>query len=247
MGLILLLPPSESKCPGGTGRWDPESGRFAALGEARAEVAAALGGAMSDPDRVAKLTGLRGERALAAAGANRAVAGGPTLPAWQRYRGVVWEHLDPAHLSRAGRRRAAGILVVSGLGGLFGFDDPVPDYKLKMGATLAGPGSLARFWKPRVATALSGHAGSGAVWDLLPGEHRRAVDLAAAGIKAVRVEFRAAGGSGAAGHGAKAAKGRFARHLLETPGDPFDAAAGFAWEGWRARVETPELVTVTAP
>lgn len=247
MGPLLLLPPSESKHPGGTGAWDPATGRLAALGTARAEVAAALAAEMADPARVAKLTGLRNERALAAADANRGTLGGAVLPARERYRGVVWEHLDPAGLNRVGRRRAAGILVVSGLGGLFGWDDPVPDYKLKMGAALAATGPLARFWKPYLTAALAEHAAGAAVWDLLPGEHRRALDLPAAGVKAVTVNFLAAGGSGAAGHGAKAVKGRFARHLLEVPGDPLDAAAGFRWEGWNARVETAELVTVTAP
>lgn len=244
---LLLLPPSEGKGPGGRGGWDPAVGQHRPIAEGRAEVAAALASAMAEPALVARLTGLRGERAQAAAHANRSAVGAPVLPAWQRYRGVVWEHLDPGGLSRAGRRRAGRILVVSGLGGLFGFDEPVPDYKLKMGASLPGPGPLARYWKPRLTAALAAEAAGGEVWDLLPGEHRRALDLPAAGIKAVTVNFLAAGGSGAAGHGAKAAKGRFARHLLESAGDFLEAADGFSWAGWTARVEDAGLVTVTAP
>ena len=54
------------------------------------------------------------------------------MPAWRRYSGVVWDHLDPASLTHR-----APIVVVSGLHGLVGAEDPLPDYRLKMSANVA--------------------------------------------------------------------------------------------------------------
>jgi uncharacterized protein len=125
--VVILLPPSEGKQPGGTGRWSPRTGRFASLGDARAEVALALASAMDDETVASRLTGVGGELGRRARQANVHTVGAPTLPAWQRYSGVVWQHLDPATLTGRARWRAASIVVVSALGGLFGFEDPVPD------------------------------------------------------------------------------------------------------------------------
>lgn len=243
---LILLPPSETKQAGGTGAWDPSSGAFSGLGGHRLELAEALSKAMADRSLAARLIGLTGPRLAGAETANREVVGAPVRPAWQRYQGVVWEHLDPAGLAAPARRRAGRVAIVSGLGGLFAFGDPVPEYKLKMGAALPGLGSVARFWLGPVTEAVAAAAGRGPVWDLLPGEHRRALDRTALARLTV-VDFRSAGGAGAAGHAAKAAKGRFVRHLLGTAGDPLAAADSFRWEGWTGRVHDDRLVTVTAP
>lgn len=248
MGPLFLLPPSEGKRPGGTGRFAPASGCFPGLAEPRRAVAAALAVAMDDPAVRVAVTGLQGERAVLAAAANRRLLGSPTLPAAERYTGVVWSHLEPASLGRRAASRTDGVLVVSALGGLFALGDPVPEYKVKMGTRLPGLGPLASFWRDHLTAALGELAGGRAVWDLLPVEHRKAVDLdRVATPERVRVEFRAAGGTRAAGHGAKAAKGRFVRHLLEAPRPGLDAAASFRWEGWRGEVHGAGLVVVHAP
>lgn len=247
-GPVFLLPPSEAKNAGGSGSFEAPSGHFASLAPRRAEVAAALAAAMDDPEAVATITGLRPEKAALAAGANRAVLGAPALPARSRYAGVVWSHLDPPSLSALAQQRAAGIVVVSALGGLFAFDDPVPDYKLKMGARLGPLGPLAAFWRAAATASLADFSTGRLVFDLLPNEHRKTVDLAALpGDDTVRVEFRAASGTRAAGHQAKAAKGRFVRHLLEATDPGIDAARGFSWEGWRSAVHARDLVVVRAP
>lgn len=244
MPLVLLLPPSERKHPGGTGAWRPDGGRVPGLGPRRAEVAAALA-RLRGPAALA-VTKLRGEAAEAAAVANAATVGSPTLPAGARYGGVVWEHLDAASLTGPGRRRAASVLVVSALGGLWALGDPVPAYKLGMAANLPGLGGLTGWWAPHLRAALAGLAGRGPVVDLLPAEHRRAVPLDGLGARVVRVDFTTAGGAGAAGHAAKAAKGRLARHLLEEGGDPSAAADGWTWAGWAAAADRTRVV-VTAP
>jgi cytoplasmic iron level regulating protein YaaA (DUF328/UPF0246 family) len=136
------------------------------------------------------------------------------LPAWQRYDGVVFQHLDPGSFSTEEFASASErIVVVSGLGGMFGFTDPVPEYRLKMGASLAPVGSVAKFWYPQLTEQIE-TAGS-AVIDLLPLEHAAAVRRPA-GVEWVRVELTGSDGR-RAGHHAKAAKGRLARALLDAP------------------------------
>ena len=99
---LVLLPPSEGKAIGGTRLFRPASGAFRRLGGPRQTVIATLAGAVAGGDG-SRLLGVRGpllERARTAVdelGAGRARG----LPAWQRYTGVVWEHLEPATLDAA--------------------------------------------------------------------------------------------------------------------------------------------------
>ena len=133
-------------------------------------------------------------------------------------------------LSTEARRRAHGsIVVVSGLMGVVGVDDPVPDYRLKMGASLAPLGKLSTWWRPAVSETIGRWAKRRFVVDLLPLEHRAAFEPE--GKRGVSVAFveRAGGGTGrVVGHDAKAAKGRLARHLLCSDLHPLDALEAWA-------------------
>jgi len=231
--VIVLLPPSEGKAEGGRGTWSFEAGAFGALGDGRRAVVAAL--AEADP----KVFGATGARAERAADAVRALVAetAPALPAWRRFTGVVWEHLDPATLPPAARRR---ILVPSAVLGLCRGDDPTPDFRLKFGVSLPGLGRLDRWWRPALTSALA--RSRGPVVDLLPNEHAAALDLSSLGSRVVRVTFADAGGA-AVGHNAKAVKGRVARTVLV---DGLDALAGFAWQGWCTE-RTADGVVVHAP
>jgi cytoplasmic iron level regulating protein YaaA (DUF328/UPF0246 family) len=218
---MLLLPPSEGKAAGGRGRrsgWVPDAGAYGSrLGDRRALVAerlAAIGGGNE------KLLGVRGEHLLRALSANAGLIGAPTLPAWQRYTGVVWDHLDPSTLPTEARR---SIVVVSGLLGLVRGDDPVPDYRLKMGANLAPLGKLSTWWRADLTAALRATVRKRLLIDLLPQEHRAAVDLGGfaldlAGFEGVSLTLVDRSGK-PGGHFAKAAKGELARAiLLDGPG-----------------------------
>jgi hypothetical protein len=168
-----------------------------------------------------KLLGVGGNHLVAARLANAALASAPSLPAWQRYTGVVWGGLDVASLPSAARKRAtSSVVVVSGLLGLVALDDPTPEYRLKMGASLAPYGKLSTWWRPVLAEPLTTWASQRFVVDLLPNEHRAACDSTQ--MRGVRVAFVERNGK-VAGHDAKVAKGRLARHLLTTPGHPADA------------------------
>jgi cytoplasmic iron level regulating protein YaaA (DUF328/UPF0246 family) len=183
------------------------------LRRSRAEVVAALLAAKGGD---AKLLGVSGKHLARAQEANRELEGALTLPACERYTGVVWGHLSPSTLSTKARVAAGeSVVVVSGLLGLVGFDDPVPDYRVKMGASLKPMGKLSTWWREPLSRALNDWADGRVVIDLLPNEHRAAW-IPGDGLREhVVVSFVEKSGK-VAGHDAKAAKGLLARHLLET-------------------------------
>lgn len=222
---LVLLPASESKAAGGVGRWDPAAGRFATLAERRSAAVAAL----AAPSAASAL-GVRGELLDRATAALQAAAAGeaPALPAWRRYTGVVWVHLDPASLRAADRRR---IVVPSAVMGIAAGDDPVPDYRGKLSVRVPGMGRLDRWWRDGVTDALL--AARRPIVDLLATEQAGAVDWErlTAARRVTRIRFLAAGGGGAAGHAAKAVKGIVARLVL-TQGP--DALGALEWAGWTA-------------
>jgi cytoplasmic iron level regulating protein YaaA (DUF328/UPF0246 family) len=235
---LVLLPPSESKVAGGTGRWDPAAGRFPGLAGRRAAAVAALAAPAAAP-----LLGVRGELLERATAALRAADAGeaPALPAWRRYTGVVWVHLDPATLRAADRRR---IVVPSAVMGLAAGDDPVPDYRGKLSVRVPGLGRLDRWWRDEVTDALL--AARRPIVDLLAAEQASAVDWDRLGAarRVTRIRFLAAGGGGAAGHAAKAVKGIAARLVLT--GGP-DALEALDWAGWTARPSVAGWEVVATP
>lgn len=237
---MLLLPPSEGKAPGGEGPpWAECPQTFAALNPRRVRVRNAVRRALRAPDHGERLLGARGATLARARAEWRELDRAPTLPAWRRYRGVVWEALSPETLSPAGlaalRER---VLVPSGLWGLLAADDPIPAYRLKMGARVEPMGTLARFWRAPVSRALAERAGDGWIVDLLPAEHAAAVDPAALGdARLCRVELVADADGGArraAGHAGKHAKGALARVIIRSGARTPDELAGLEVPGLRA-------------
>jgi len=228
---LLLIPPSEGKTSGGRRRTTPD--RFATrLGTERVAVLEALAKATASAStaELSRLLRVRGpllDQALAAT--RQLVDGeGPTLPAWERYSGVVWEHLDPATLAPSSRAR---ILVPSALYGLTTAEDRIAEYRLGMATHLPGVGNLARYWRRPLTELLLAIRRGATIVDLLPTEHRSAFDWSRLG-SIIEVHFVAEDGHGAAGHAAKAVKGRFARHLID---GGIDEALAFSFEHWTVR------------
>lgn len=244
--LALLLPPSEGKAAEGDGvPWHPSRGTFGALlGDRRAEVVAALEAAEGGDGALLGVGGAHLDRARLA---NRSLVGAPTLPAGRRYTGVVWDHLGLDTMPPPVRRRAGdAIAVVSGLHGVVSVDDPVPDYRLKMGARLAPLGPLARWWRPAVSAAIAHWAAGRVVVDLLPQEHRAAWDAEPGPFAAVvRVDLtehvHTTGTTRVVGHHAKAAKGLLARHLVESTSDVHTALATWQHPRFSLRYDTTAL------
>ena len=221
---MLLLPPSEGKAHGGSARratWTPDAGHFGRrdpIADRRRMIVEALATQGGGDE---KLLGVKGDHLARAQSANVALVGGPTLPAWQRYTGVVWDHLDPGSLPAEARAR---IVVVSGLLGLVRGDDPVPDYRLKMGANLTPMGKLSTWWRDDLSAELDRAARRRVVIDLLPQEHRAAW-IVSPRVEGVTVSLVDPSGK-PGGHFAKAAKGELARALLLDGLDALDAWAG---------------------
>lgn len=218
--VAILLPPSEGKASdGGRPNWKVSMGTFGReLARARSHVVHALAEIDGGTAAMLGVSGLHLERARRI---NSHLVGSSTLPAWCRYTGVVWDHIDPGSLSTAAMDRARrSIVVVSGLLGLVGFDDPIPDYKLKISAALDLPETsgtvtrqrLAAYWQPRMSPVLNEWLAGRTVIDLLPLEHRRAWQPSP-DLRLLRATF-VDGRGRRAGHDAKAAKGSFVRHVL---------------------------------
>lgn len=235
----ILLPPSEGKATGGSlgTSWDCESGTFGALlGTHRSEIARALK-KLKGGDGA--LLGVKGTHLAHAQQANQALVGSPTLPAWRRYTGVVWDHLDLESFPATQRNTLLKrILVPSGLAGLVRADDPLPDYRLKMGARISPMGLMSAWWRNDITAALAQMTKKRAVIDLLPQEHRAAFSWPDV-PHAVRVDLVSKSGGIVGGHNAKAAKGLLTQHLLTASGsDISKILSGFKHPEYSAKIAT---------
>ena len=159
---------------------------------------------------------------------NLAVNSAPTLPAIQRYTGVLYDELDVSSLPTSAKKRLDHhVVIFSGLWGVLRCSDPIPDYKLKMGATIPVLGKLSSFWKPLLSTALTDLTHC-TVLDLLPNEHSAAWDPLIA-CHRIRVYFKDQVTSQdtskkepklkTVSHWNKLLKGALVRHLLTGPED----------------------------
>lgn len=239
--LLLLIPPSLGKSVGG--RPTSKGGVFdVALDEPRRQVLSALRhftahASLRQLELTLNAKGALLKRAIEAADD---AAGGRSLlaPAWRRYEGVVWNHLDPSTLTPAQRRR---VLVPSGLYGLLSSEDPIADYRLRMNVRLKPLPSLAQFWRPFVTPLLRDCAMNTTIVNFLPQEHAASVDFqsVAQHHDVVTVRFVAKDEKHAIGHDAKAVKGVLARHVVS---EGLEDIESFEWRGWRVRRQGRDVV-----
>jgi cytoplasmic iron level regulating protein YaaA (DUF328/UPF0246 family) len=249
---LILLPPSEGKAQGGDGpAWTPRTMSLD-LDDRRLEALDALARAMrgSAASRE-KLLGVKGVALAAATAANRAARTAPTVPAIHRYTGVLYEALDVASLRAAPRRRLDDcVLILSGLWGMVAPGDPIPDYKLKMGASLPRLGKLSTWWRDDLSAAIALRASSRTVWNLLPNEHAAAWHEpdGLTQYSATFQERRPDGSLAAVSHWNKFLKGALVRFLLAHPGaGPADLAGWDHPAGYRYdpdRIEVVRGITV---
>ena len=176
---VILLPPSEGKAEGGTGpKLKISELSFPQLEKRRMAVRSALTTAMKGPEATrSKLLGVKGTALASATAANLAVLTSPTMPAIERYTGVLYDALDVDSLSARDRKRLnSQVLIFSGLWGVVRPHDMIPDYKMKMGATIAPIGKLSTWWRESLTPALDESVAGAVVWNLLPKEHDSAWD-----------------------------------------------------------------------
>jgi uncharacterized protein len=244
---LLLLPPSKGKAPGGQEPAYRESLRGdGPLDPSRRELLdrflADLPGL--DDAALARVTGVRAAKVEAVRADAAELDRAPTLPAHERYTGVVHGNAGLAELDPA--RVGVEVRIVSALLGLAGLDELVPAYRLEFAASLPSLGGVATFWRRRSREHLAELTADRTVWDLLPGEHRRIWDPdVRAGVRdLVDVAFVRPDGRPANAARTKVAKGRLAAHLLGEPGlTPSEVArTADLGEGWQLVVRAGEVV-----
>jgi cytoplasmic iron level regulating protein YaaA (DUF328/UPF0246 family) len=248
---LLLLPPSEGKAADGSGpKVDLSTLSFPELAKQRQAVHSALIKAMKgDEASRSKLLGVKGAALAGATRANRSILTSATMPAIERYTGVLYDALDVASLSTRDRKRLnAQVVIFSGLWGALQPNDLVPDYKLKMGATLPPLSKLSSWWRDSLTTALIPTVRSSVVWNLLPKEHDSAWDPFAKTVATTdqpsavfSVKFLDEGPKQkgertftTVNHWNKLLKGALVRYVLETGADDPKALTKFRHpEGYR--------------
>lgn len=246
--MLIVLPPSETKRDGG----DP----------LRPLALSALSFPSLTPARTRALTAFRRlSRNRGAAAAlrlgptqadelrrNKLVESGPTMPAIERFDGVLYEGLDVPTLSSTARAFADGhIAVASALFGLVGAEDPIPAYRLSPDSRLPGT-PLKGLWSAPVSAVLA--AEPGMILDLRS-EAYAALGPAPRRDESWYLRVVSEGEDGrrrALNHFNKKGKGEFTRALLLAGIDHPDAASLLHWaaaHGIRLEPGAPgELVLV---
>lgn len=204
--MLIILPPSETKAHGGNGaalNWDGLS--FPALNPIRREIAAELQSLDIDEAlEVLKISeNLRGE-----AESNREVETSPTMPALERFTGVLYDALDAPSLPPEARCYLA---VGDALFGLVRADDLIPHYRLSGGTRLGGK-TLKSRWGTAISDELRALAAEELVLDMRSGTYQQLGKLKEAAT--VRVESVQEDGSRkVVSHFNKHYKGELARVL----------------------------------
>jgi uncharacterized protein len=222
--VLVLLPPSETKAPGGDGPpLSLDALSFRPLDATRKRLVDELVELAADPVAARVALGLS-ERQDASP--NLGLWTSPTMPALHRYTGVLYDALDAPSLRGAAAARAMARLAVgSALFGLVMATDPIPLYRLSAGSSLPGAGTLAARWRPELEPLLDSLTDAhGLIVDLRSGSY--AALGRATGTVTVRVLTEHPDGSRTVvSHFNKAHKGRLARLLCTTRAEPDDVNA----------------------
>lgn len=253
--LTILLPPSETKRSGGDGApVDLATLALPSLHGERRRVAGALSALSTVPDEAARVLKLS-PRQHGAIADNARLLTAPTLPAVDRYTGVLYDALGAAELPRAARAwLGRHVLIHSAPFGPVGALDGIPSYRLAAGASLPGLPPLRRVWADAVSTALE-QTGATFVLDLRS-EAYAALGPVPSGVPTAYVRVVSEGADGtvrALNHFNKHAKGALVRALATGRPRAATAAGLRAWaraHGWTLRDAAAgevELVVPAAP
>jgi cytoplasmic iron level regulating protein YaaA (DUF328/UPF0246 family) len=158
--MLILLPPSETKRSGGVGiSIDKAAIIWAALDPARDKLIAALERLSENPDLASKALKL-GRKSLGELAHNQQLYKSPTMPALERYSGVLYEALSYESLSSAAVKRAnENLFIQSALFGLLPAMEQIPNYRFSASSKLPGI-NLRELW-------MEAHQ---AVWPRMVGE-----------------------------------------------------------------------------
>lgn len=212
--MMILLPPSETKRPGGkSAPVDPAGWALPDLAPVREQVIDALVALAADAEATRRVLKLSDKQLSEALHDNAGLRTAAVMPAVDRYTGVLYDALDAATLDGYARRwLGAHVLVHSAPYGPVGALDQIPSYRLGAGASVPGLPPLRRLWADAVSTALMAQAPafvldlrSEAYADLGP----LPVDLTSAYVRVVTEQGKALN------HFNKHAKGELVRRLAQ--------------------------------
>lgn len=245
--MLILLPPSEGKAaPRRRGTpLDLDRLSHPELADTRRDLLTALAKASDQPDAFDVLgvsPGLADEVRR-----NTELLDQPTRRAAEVYTGVLFDALDFASLSATGRRRANGsVLVQSALFGPVRPNDRICAYRLSMGVSLPGVGSVGAVWRSVLDPVMTAAAGRGPVVDCRSSTYAaawRPKGEVARRTVAVRVFTETAGKRTVVSHNAKHTRGLVTRWLLEADRVPGTVAAVAETVAGHAECELVDLGT----
>ena len=194
--LLILIPPSEGKQKGGT---------LKKLGKANKLVSPMIKALINFKGDHEKLLGVKGPKLEESIETNKNILTSPTMPAIERYSGVVFDGIDYSSLSSKGKNYFdKHVRIISAIFGLVSPQDLIPDYKLKIEKLNAD-----KYWKPIITDLIK----ESYIIDLLPQAHAKALSYS----NGVRIDFvlNKDGKRKPAGHNGKLIKGKFVRFLCE--------------------------------
>ncbi|TQJ32569.1 YaaA family protein [Microbacterium sp. SLBN-146] len=153
--MLILLPPSETKRPGGTSApLDIDGLAYPSLAPARQRVVDALVELAHDVDAAARVLKLS-ERQRIEVADNAALRSSPTMPAVDRYTGVLYDALGADTLDSSARRwLGRHVAIHSAPLGPVSALDPLPAYRLGASTTLPGLQNPRRLWAAAVSHAI---------------------------------------------------------------------------------------------
>lgn len=228
--MLLLLPPSETKRTGGAPDAPLDLARLShpALTAPRRSMLAATR-TLSRNLRTASEALRLGPSQQFEVLRNRELRSSPTLPAIERYTGVLYDALEAATLDCAARDfLRAHVMIHSALFGLIGAGDPIPAYRLSHDSRLPGQ-SLKKVWREPNSVVLGGI--DGLILDLRSEAY---VELGPApkGDQSFFLRLESEGPDGhrrALNHFNKKGKGGFVRALAEAGVDHQGVDSLLAW------------------
>ena len=198
-------------------------------------------------DEIGKLFGVKGDTLQHAVDATLAVYRSPLMAAIDRYGpGVMYGAMRFADLPTGAQRRLLeNGVIVSGLFGLLRPDDLIPDYRLKVDASVDGVGKASAYWREPLSERLNALVAGHLVWNLLPGAHAAAWDDAGTYKRMLQVKFYREDESGerkAVSHGVKELRGALVHHIVtELPDGAEDLAEWESPGGYELDLDASEL------
>ena len=257
MRFSILLPSAEGKEPGGNplapDMFDYRSSNtfnyFSELNPERRALIDALQAQIKGADEaeLEALLGVKGDTLEEAVEVNRQVYRSPLMAAVDRYGpGVMYAAMDFAGLPTGSQRRLLeNGVIFSGLFGLLRPDDLIPNYRLKMDATVGDLGKVSSYWKPILSEHLNKLLTGQAVWNLLSGTHEAAWDDAETYARMIRVKFYReddAGERTPVSHGVKELRGALVAYIVNETADSVEALDDWeAPDGYEVDPEASDL------